>query len=892
MKKRSLILWICLVLCCVCFTALADENFLIDNRKVVLFEGETFQLGLLRQGTAAEEGILTWSSSNMRIASVDSNGLVTALSKGSATITATLKVGKRSFKSTASVTVKRPVTGITVKDSALTVLEASDPQLQGLMTLDSDLPVLLLYAGTEARISASVIPKDASTTSVKITSADQKVLKNNQGTLLPQAAGETILTVASASNPEIRKEYHVFVAQKATKVTVTAGKKSIAVGGQTQLTAEVAPASATWKDVTWSSQTPKIVTVDENGLVTGLAKGEGHLRATATDGSKRYGEIIVKVEQMPSSIALNESKLRVVSELDPLVEGLLNEALDLPVLVMYNGQTVTVSATVAPENASNKKYTITSGNENVVKPVSGQQHELRAVAAGETTMTVACAADPDVAVQYHVFVAQRATKITASVDQKTIFVGGVTSATASVQPDNATWTDVTWSSQTPKIVSVNENGVVTGLAKGEGRLRATAKDGSGRYGDVVVTVAQQPTGITLKGNSKVVVGRSVNLTATVLPSNANNKKVTWTSSDSQIATVNASGRVTGVRAGACVITCTSQADGTVYATQPMTVVQLVEKIAFNVKQTQVNVPESTRVSWTVEPYDATDRSVTLSSNNSKIATVDQDGTIHAVKAGECTITAKANDGSGVAGRVKVTVLQPVWGVHMKQTSVRVGVDETLKLQAVLEPSDASNRHMSWSVVDPRLASISGTGTAPTVKGLAWGTTSVVGITEDGGYVTSCTVNVGRYSKAIRINDFYLQSNKIKITLKNLSNMNITRVYFTIQCFDMINNPLPCTTNGLPYFAGYYMDPLYEGQFTTHGRFHFDHFSQPSAPIGRIVITLTGYQCDNGFSYSYESNAQPSMEYTSQGWVIPTPVPTPSPVPTFPPVTDDGEPAKG
>ncbi len=896
MRKGWLIALLALLLCLACTAASADGDFLIDNRKITLFEGQSVQLNLLRQGEALGEGQLTWTSSSMKVASVDPNGVVTAQSKGVATITAVLKVGKRTFQSTANITVQRAVTDLTVNETALTVVNPDDPLVAGrLLPLNglvppggepypegASLPVLVLYAGQNENLRATVTPKDASVTTVTLTSADENVLKTGQGSLRPLKAGQTILTVASTSNPSVMKQYQVFVAQKVTKLEVSASKKAIGVGGTLLLHVQVTPADATWKDVTWTSQTPRILSVTQNGQVTGLAKGEGHIRVTANDGSKRSAEFIVRVEQLPTGITVREDRLTILSESDPQVANLLEMNADLPVLVMRAGDNATIMATVSPDNANNKKFVLTLDNPALARVNGGNL--LHALAAGETFLTVSAEADPDVKKEYHLLILQPVTKVTVSASKKVVAVGGTCQVTASIEPYNATWKDVTWSSRNTNVLSVDQNGIVTGLARGEGRIRATANDGSGRMGEITISVEQQPTTITITGKNSVVVGHSLTLQANVEPRNANNKRIIWSTSNPNVATVSANGRVTGVHAGTCFITCTSEVDGMVSASWRMDVVQLVEKINFALPSVSLNVNETAKVFWSVEPNSATDKSVTLTSNNTKVATVDPDGTIHGWKRGECTITAKANDGSGKTARVKVSVLQPVLGVHMYNDTVTVDVDERVTLRAELEPSDASNKHMTWSIADPTIATISGTTNRPQVRGIRWGTTYATGVTEDGGFVVYCTIRVGSYPKALRIDDFYVQNNQIKIRVKNLSNMTITRFFFTIECYDAYNIPLICTVDNFAQFSGYYLDTLYEGQSTTHGRFRFTNYANPIEPIGRVVIRLTGYRCADGFSYTYRVGSQPEKEFQTAAFITPTPEPTATPEPTeVPPI---------
>ena len=203
MKKGWLIPLLCLLLCCVYAAAAADEDFLIDNRKPALFEGETLQLNLLRQGNALLDGELTGVSSNQRVVTVSPDGLITGQAKGTATVTATLKIGNRQYRSSASVTVQRAVTGITVNENSLTVVKRSNAKVKDLLTMESDLPVLLLYAGQNVGIRATVTPKDASNTAVTYTSDDEDVLKISQGNTSVLLNSEADPSNTTSSSPSM-----------------------------------------------------------------------------------------------------------------------------------------------------------------------------------------------------------------------------------------------------------------------------------------------------------------------------------------------------------------------------------------------------------------------------------------------------------------------------------------------------------------------------------------------------------------------------------------------------------------------------------------------------------------------------------------------------------------
>ena len=159
------------------------------------------------------------------------------------------------------------------------------------------------------------------------------------------------------------------------------------------------------------------------------------------------------------------------------------------------------------------------------------------------------------------------TGVTVNPTSKTLKVGETVTIQAIVSPSNATNKKVTWASSDTKVASVSSSGVVT--AKAEGNATITAKTNDGNHtatSRITVEKASETpaakvavTGVTLnKSTASVKVGEKLTLTASIEPSNATNKNVTWESSDKTIATVDAKGVVTGVKVGTAKITVTTE----------------------------------------------------------------------------------------------------------------------------------------------------------------------------------------------------------------------------------------------------------------------------------------------------------------------------------------------
>jgi uncharacterized repeat protein (TIGR02543 family) len=153
-----------------------------------------------------------------------------------------------------------------------------------------------------------------------------------------------------------------------------------------------------------------------------------------------------------------------------------------------------------------------------------------------------------------------------------------------------------------------------------------------------VAAAVPVSGVSVDKTASVNVGESTTLTATVSPDNATNKNVTWASSDESIATVDKNGVVTGVAAGVATITVTSVADNTKTATCTVTVTTVAVTSVSVDATASVNVGKTTTLTATVSPNNATNKNVTWESSDESIATVDENGVVTGVAAGEATIT--------------------------------------------------------------------------------------------------------------------------------------------------------------------------------------------------------------------------------------------------------------
>ena len=334
-----------------------------------------------------------------------------------------------------------------------------------------------------------------------------------------------------------------------TSVSVSPTSVSLTEGESKALSATVSPGDATDKSVSWTSSAPDVATVSSTGSVTAVKAGSATITVKTTDGGKTATcAVTVNAKVFP-------------------VTGV---TLDAKTKELVEGDSFTLKATVAPDNATDKSVTWTSSAPEVA--TVDANGKVTAVKAGSATITVTTK-DGSKTATCAVTVKPKVYPVTGvSLDKETatLFEGETTTLTATIAPDNATDKSVTWTSSAPEVATVDANGKVTAVKAGSATITVTTTDG-GKTATCTVTVKAHVASVTLdKTTLTLTAGESASLTATVNPDYAEDKSVTWTSSAPDVASVDANGKVTAVKAGTATITVTTT-DGGMTATCAVTV---------------------------------------------------------------------------------------------------------------------------------------------------------------------------------------------------------------------------------------------------------------------------------------------------------------------------------
>ena len=340
-------------------------------------------------------------------------------------------------------------------------------------------------------------------------------------------------TIESSTEPTTTEPTEV----KVSSIKLNATSKTLYNGKSTTLKATVFPINATNKSLTWKSSNTKVATVDKNGKVSAIKFGKAIITVTSNDGSNVVAQCNITVVQRATKITLNKDIVNIPKK----------------------GKTATVKATVYPSNAYIKSVNWKSNNTKVV--TVDRNGKIKATTNKGTTYVNAIAKDGSKKkAKLLVVVGPKVKKITLNKTSVTLNRGAKNRTyqlKKSIKNKNATYKAVAWKTSNKNVATVDNNGKVTVLKKGTVTITAKAKDGSNKSAKCKFTVKQLVTKLSYNNKKQVkevYKNKKMKFAVTVVPSNANNKKLTYSSSNKKVATVNSKGVIKGIKAGTVTIT--------------------------------------------------------------------------------------------------------------------------------------------------------------------------------------------------------------------------------------------------------------------------------------------------------------------------------------------------
>ena len=487
--------------------------------------GQTAQLtATAKDGTG---GTLTgrtiaWASANTGVATVSATGLVKSVGAGSTTISATADgiTGSATFTTApvaaASVTITPNAPGVQVGQETqltATAYDASGTALPSRVATWSSANPAVATVSSTGRVTG------VSAGQVNITAT------------IEGKAATAALRVSAAPPPPV------------ASITVSLGT-NLNIGQTSQATAVLRDAAGnvlSGRTIAWSTAEPSLATVTSSGLVTALAAGSATIVATSEGVTGSATVVIAPAAPQPvASITLSASTTSMVVGQSQTISATLRDAQGN----VLTGRTVAWSSSnlgAASVSASGQVQAVGAGSATIVATSEGK--------SGAVTLSVAA---PPTSVA--------SVSVTGT---SPIMVGQTSQLTATPKDGHGlplTGRIVSWSSSSSSIATVSSNGVVTGVAAGTVIINATVE---GVVGSMPVTVNSTSSGglasVTVVVNPALTVGQSAQATATARDASGATMSAsfTWSTSNTLVATVSASGMVTAVSAGSATITATT-----------------------------------------------------------------------------------------------------------------------------------------------------------------------------------------------------------------------------------------------------------------------------------------------------------------------------------------------
>ena len=587
-----------------------------------------------------EAGSPTFTPSNTNVVTVDSNGNVNAVGEGKATITVSY-AGTEKYAAVESVII--PVNVFKIETS-----------------IDVEEDSLELDVGDEDRLVAMLDPLEAGKLTY-VSSNESVVTVDDKGNYKAVGEGKATITVSFAGDYKYAAAEDVVVEVSVSKIetdiTVEEESLELNVGDEGGIEAELEPVEA--GRVTYVSSDESVVTVDSNGNYKAVGEGEATITVSFDGDYNKYTlskvVVTVSVSKIETGVAVEDDSL----ELDVDEEGNIGAELD-------------------PIEAG--KLTYVSSNESVV--TVDENGNFKAVGEGKAIITVSFDGDYNKYVLSDAVVTVSVSKIETSIDVEEesleFFIGDSDAIVAELTPIGAG--RVNFTSSNVSVVTVDKKGILKSVGEGEATI-TVSYEGNYKYtsseATVTVKVYKIVTSIDLHSDDylNLFVGEEDTIVAELNPPKVG--RITYTSSDDSVVTVDSNGNYKAVGEGEANITLSFRGNSRCVAADNVTIKVSVSKIdtSINVYEDSFNLSVGDEYSIDAEliPNEAGD--IIFTSSDESVVTVDANGNLVAVGEGEAEITIS------FAGNNMYNPSETVVNVNVSKKSVRIELmsNDTLEL---------------------------------------------------------------------------------------------------------------------------------------------------------------------------------------------------------------------
>lgn len=683
----------------------------ITQDSLVLNKGSAWQLFANLTPDNANP-LVTWSSDRPAVAKVSSQGLVTAVGVGDATITVRAKSG---VSAVCKVKVIQNATKVTVVPLAIT-----------------------LEKGASQQMSTQVLPLDHTEGErVEWSSSDPEVASvDEKGMLTTRAAGVAVITARVPSGKTGTAQVKVAVAT--TGLALEESPERMKKAQTYRLNTRLQPADATGA-IAFTSNNTKVAKVVADGTVTAIAPGKATIVAKAENGISASCAVTVWCE--PTSMTLGGTqtvnkgkKLRLTPTMKPA----------------DNGALLTWS-TRMPEGIE--------GDPDAVATVT-QDGELTAVGSGSVIVRVeAPEALNGVYAEKLIIVKAPATGISLKVMALNMHVEDEGTLAARMEPEDCT-DKVTWSSSNKKVAKVDASGNVT--AVGLGQAVITCKAQSGKSATCKVTVYADADGIEITNKTDILtVGKATGISYKLTPAGAYTP-VTFNISNPDV-TETAPGKVTASSAARNTsVTITATTINGASTSKTFQIKSPATAVTLDKTTLALHVNEGAGLSASLAPVGCTD-SYTWSSSNKKVVTVDANGKVKAIGIGNANITCRTQ--SGKSATCKVAVYEDAESITITTKPTTLNVGKSLKLAYQLSPLKA-NTPVTFTSSNEKIATVDPTTGVVKAVSTEKGTSVTITATTLNGRATEITLQIKAPATKLTLEQITLKLEKGKeFTLK-------------------------------------------------------------------------------------------------------------------------------
>lgn len=751
----------------------AVESVVLEKKEVYIPVGGQETLAVSIYPEDATDKSLEWSSFDEKIATVDGDGTVTAVAAGQTTVLV-LSADNPGAEDRCSVFAYVPAESLTL-----------------------DIRSLNLAVGETFFLATTVTPSEAAASALTWISSDPGVVTvDERGWINAVAVGTARITVSTVDGLEAYCDIEVFACQpeSITIIPLEDKPEGIYVGETLALSATVSPEGSVPCEFVWSSGDSSIATVDPDGLVTGVSQGWVYIYATSSEHNLRANFSVYVKEWVPVTTFY----------FYPIFPDQLED--------FKVGETTLMQFFLRPWTASNREFSVWSSDESVLLAYRSEEGDrnnyvtVEAVGPG-TAKLMGKTEDGGLTAEYEMTVIMPVSGVSLDKTVVTMTEGSTEEIKVTVEPENATDKRYYWDSGNPDVAWVETVGgkdyIRTGQP-GKARLFCHSTYAMKYYAICEVTVVAKPVpvkSVKLTNTvNEVGVGHTYCFHAEVLPSDATDNKVTWTSSDPSVLYLDNPGQyvsdayvnVHGVKPGKAVITVKSDSNPALYDKKEITVYETgsvtvpVTGITFDKTSWTMAPGESFNISVQVHPYGsngATNPRYEIMSTNPSVATVDEHARVTALKEGQTVIRATTVDG-GFTAECRVTVTSgsgggsgdnpggdnPAPTIHVTGvdiTNVAFANDgkayydagQRFDPVAVIFPADATKKIVTWSSSNKNVATVQSYGYLPDtgdpigrVTCVAPGSTRITVKTVDGSYTDSFDLQVVVSAKSITLVD--------------------------------------------------------------------------------------------------------------------------------------------